>query len=87
MTATVVDRLKLQARALLADRLVRNVGWYGLAEFANRFTRLITTIILARWLIPHDFGIAAVAMTTFEIIRVLAQYGIGPETKVTDEQS
>lgn len=64
-------------RNLMADRLVRNIGWYGLAEFANRFTRLITTVVLARWLIPHDFGIAAIAITTFEIIRVLAQYGIG----------
>ena len=69
--------LPARVRALLADRLVRNVGWYGLAEFANRFTRLITTVVLARWLIPHDFGIAAIAITTFEIIRVLAQYGIG----------
>ena len=64
-------------KALLADRLMRNVGWYGLAEFANRLTRLVTTVILARWLIPHDFGIAAIAITTFEIIRVIAQYGIG----------
>jgi O-antigen/teichoic acid export membrane protein len=64
-------------RKVLADRLMRNIGWYGLAEFANRFTRLVTTVVLARWLIPHDFGIAAIAITTFEIIRVLAQYGIG----------
>ena len=67
----------MRVRALLADRLVRNVGWYGLAEFANRFTRLVTTVVLARWLIPHDFGIAAIAITTFEIIRVVAQNGIG----------
>jgi O-antigen/teichoic acid export membrane protein len=76
-TSGVIAALKQRVRAVLADRLVRNVGWYGLAEFANRFTRLITTIILARWLIPQDFGIAAVAITTFEIVRVLAQYGIG----------
>lgn len=69
--------LQSLVRTLLADRLVRNVGWYGLAEFANRFTRIITTVVLARWLIPHDFGIAATAITTFEIVRVLAQYGIG----------
>lgn len=61
---------------LLADRLVRNVGWYGLAEFANRLTRLITTVILARWLIPHDFGFAAIAMTTFEIVRVISHCGL-----------
>lgn len=73
LTAT----LQARVRALLADRLVRNVGWYGLAEFANRFTRLITTVVLARWLVPQDFGYAAIAITTFEVIRVLAQYGIG----------
>jgi len=73
----LLGALRTRVRKLLADRLVRNVGWYGLAEFANRFTRIITTIVLARWLIPHDFGIAATAITTFEIVRVLAQYGIG----------
>ena len=66
-----------RGRAMLADRLVRNVGWYGLAEFGNRFTRLATTMVLARWLMPEDFGIAAVAMTTFEIIRVISHTGIG----------
>ncbi|MEQ1696638.1 MAG: oligosaccharide flippase family protein [Hyphomicrobiaceae bacterium] len=73
----LVAYLHLRVRALLKDRLVRNVGWYGLAEFANRFTRLITTVVLARWLVPHDFGFAAIAITTFEVIRVLAQFGIG----------
>ncbi len=73
----LVATLHRHASALLKDRLVRNVGWYGLAEFANRFTRLVTTVVLARWLLPHDFGIAAIAITTFEIVRVLAQYGIG----------
>jgi O-antigen/teichoic acid export membrane protein len=70
-------RCKARIQTLFADRLVRNVGWYGLAEFANRFTRLVTTIVLARWLVPQDFGIAAIAITTFEIVRVIAQYGIG----------
>jgi O-antigen/teichoic acid export membrane protein len=70
-------RVRRAIGGLLADRLVRNVGWYGLAEFANRFTRIVTTIVLARWLLPADFGIAATAITTFEIVRVLAQYGIG----------
>ena len=77
LIANLIATLQRQIRAALEDRLVRNVGWYGLAEFANRFTRLVTTVVLARWLIPHDFGIAAIAITTFEIVRVLAQYGIG----------
>lgn len=72
-----MSTLQTRVRTLLADRLVRNIGWYGAAEFANRFTRLVTTIILARALMPADFGVAAIAITTFEIIRVFAQQGIG----------
>ena len=68
--------IKRHVAALLADRLVRNVGWYGLAEFANRLTRLITTVILARWLMPQDFGFAAIAMTTFEVVRVISHSGL-----------
>ena len=64
-------------RALLGDRLVRNAGWFGLAEFGNRLTRLVTTVVLARWLTAEDFGVAAIAITTFEILRIIAQTGVG----------
>lgn len=64
-------------RRLLADRLMRNVGWYSMAEAANRITRLVTAIILARALLPNEFGIAAVAITTYEIVSVLCMNGIG----------
>jgi O-antigen/teichoic acid export membrane protein len=73
----IFARLTQRVRAIFADRLTRNVGWYGLAELSNRVTRLVTTIILARWLIPNDFGIAAIAITTYEIMHVFAQNGIG----------
>ena len=66
-----------QARSLLADRLVRNMGWYGLAEFGTRLSRLVTTVVLARWLSAEDLGFAAIAMTTFEILRIIAQTGVG----------
>ncbi len=59
------------------DRLTRNIGWYGLAEAIVRVSRLVTTILLARLLLPADFGIAAIALTASELIRVLASNGIG----------
>jgi O-antigen/teichoic acid export membrane protein len=64
-------------RALASQRLVKNFGWYMVGEAAVRVSRLITTIILARILLPHDFGIAAIALTTYELVRVLANNGIG----------
>lgn len=73
----VVAALRGRMGRMLSDRLVRNVGWYGVAEVANRFTRLVTAIVLARALLPEDFGIAATAITTFEIVGVIAMHGIG----------
>jgi O-antigen/teichoic acid export membrane protein len=74
---TYIAALIAWLRARAGDRLVRNMGWYGLGELAVRVSRLITTIILARMLLPQDFGIAAIALTGFEMIRVLASNGVG----------
>jgi O-antigen/teichoic acid export membrane protein len=50
-------------------------------------TRLITTVILARWLVPNDYGIAAIALTAYEFAHVLAQNGIGQAVvRSNDEQ-
>lgn len=64
----------LRAR-VLGSRLAQNFGWYMAGELAVRLSRLFVTIILARWLVPADFGVAAIALTTFELIRVLANNG------------
>ncbi len=58
-------------------RLVRNLGWYGLAEIVVRLSRLVTTVLLARVLLPDQFGIAAIALTAYELIRVLTSTGVG----------
>lgn len=82
VSATTVETpqprgLAARLRAFASQRLIRNFGWYMAGEAAVRVSRLITTIILARVLLPHDFGIAAIALTTFELIRVLANNGVG----------
>ncbi len=64
-------------RARASDQVVRNLGWYSLAEVGVRISRLVATIVLARLLIPEDFGLIAIVLTTFELIRVLANNGVG----------
>lgn len=71
----ILPRSCLPARAEL--RLLRNVGWYGLAELAARVSRLGTTVVLARALSSTELGVAAAALTWFELLRVLANTGIG----------
>ncbi len=74
---TQIETIKAWLRARAGERLVRNLGWYGLSELVVRLSRLVTTVILARMLFPQDFGIAAVALTCFELVRVLASNGVG----------
>ncbi|PSB30598.1 lipopolysaccharide biosynthesis protein [Stenomitos frigidus] len=54
----------------LSSPFVQNVGWLGVGELANRIFRLGTTVILARLLSPHDYGLAAIVLTTKEFASV-----------------
>lgn len=62
---------------LASDRLLRGFGALGAGELCNRISRVVTTIVLARYLTAVEFGIAATAITCFELIRVLANNGLG----------
>lgn len=87
MVARVADRFGTGwFRKLTQDQLLRNFGWLGLGETFNRITRIVTTIILARYLGAIEFGIAATAITCFELIRVLANNGLSQRVvKASDE--
>jgi O-antigen/teichoic acid export membrane protein len=58
-------------------RLLGHLGWYGAAEIVGRVSRLGATVVLARQLDSLELGMAALALTLFELIRVLANNGIG----------
>ncbi len=70
----------------IQGRFIRNAGWIGSAEMFHRVSRLITTVILARYLTPVEFGVAAMALTANELIKVLAQNGIGARIIRATEQ-
>lgn len=77
MTLPLSKTLRAKAKAMLEHKLSRNVGWLTGAEFISRFGRIIAAIILARQLDAVAFGIAAIALTIFEITRVFTENGIG----------
>ncbi len=66
--------LKLKS---MNNPFARDMGWLGSAQIVNRFTRLAATVVLARYLSPHDYGLAAIIMTTNEFVRVFMRNGIG----------
>ena len=65
------------ANAVPQDRIWRYIAYYGMSEAAQRVTRLVTTVLLARLLTPVDLGVAAMAITCFELIRAGANASIG----------
>ncbi len=64
-------------RRMSAHKLTRNIGWLTGAELISRFGRIIAAVILARQLDAVAFGIAAIALTIFEVTRVFTENGIG----------
>lgn len=57
--------------------ILRGLMAYGAAEAASRFLRIFAIIIIARQVPPAQIGVAALALAIFEIVRVLANSGIG----------
>lgn len=73
----LVDHSLSRLRAALTGPLMRGFGAYGGAELANRVVRVVATVVIARQLAPAIVGEAALALTLFELIRVLSGIGIG----------
>lgn len=75
-------------RQTLSTKFIRNVGWLGGAELANRIFRLGTTFTLARMFSPYDYGLVAVILTTNEFANVVTlKSGISSKIIQADEQN
>ena len=60
-------------------QLVRGMGAYGTAELVARAVRLATTVVIARQLAPDIVGEAALALSVFELVRILERTGTGQQ--------
>lgn len=78
MFSSALTRLEARLGETFAQ-LVRGLGAYGSAEFASRLVRLLTTIVIARRLAPDIVGEAALALSVFELVRVLERTGTGQQ--------
>ena len=85
MINSTVTQAKSFGRMFTSQKLTRNIVWLTAAELVSRFGRIIAAIILARQLDAVAFGIAAIALTIFEITRVFTENGIGAAVVRSDE--
>jgi len=86
MIYSVFDKVASLGSRFTAQKLTRNIGWLTAAELVSRFGRIIAAIILARQLDAVAFGVAAIALTIFEVTRVFTENGIGAAVVRADEK-
>ncbi len=68
-----IDRIRYLASA---NSFAKNLSAMGLAQIAVRASRLITTILLSRWLAPEIFATAAIVLTVYEFVSLFTRNGI-----------
>lgn len=65
---------------------VRGVIWSSLAWGANRIVVFVLTLVLARLLVPEDFGVVTAGMTIITFLEVGLDLGVG-STVVQDQDA
>lgn len=60
-----------------AAKTVRNVAWLGGTQFVRQFVAIGTTVVLARFLSPTDYGIFAMTLFVNELAQLFIDFGIG----------
>ena len=74
----------------LGERVTKSVSWLAVAQIARRAVTLVTTAILARLLLPEDFGLVNMAMIAVGFLSVINDVGLTSaliqRLEVDDEQ-
>ena len=67
------------------EKAIRGVPWTLLGYVATRSITLLTTLALARLLVPADFGLVALATLTIESLRYFTGLGVAPALVVSPD--
>lgn len=60
----------------LAKRTLKGIGWYGSAHIINKGVDFLSTLILARLLMPADFGVVGIVVSISTIFQVITELGM-----------
>lgn len=61
----------------LGARVASGFWWFVAAQTVRRGSGLIIAAVLARLLVPNDFGIAAIATAVIALLTILSDFGLG----------
>jgi O-antigen/teichoic acid export membrane protein len=71
----------------VAGRVFRNMSWLGGAELVNRIFRLATSVTLARYFSPKEYGLMAVLYISLDFAFLFTQSGTVKKIIQADEDS
>ena len=61
--------------SLIGKQVATGAAWMVGLKFIERSIGIVSTVILARLLMPEDFGLVAMAMAVYALLEVLGQFG------------
>lgn len=61
----------------LRDDAVRNTMWASLSFFSAKAATFVSTLVLARLLVPEDFGAVAIVLLAIRYLEILNDFGMG----------
>jgi len=61
---------------LVGSQMATGAAWTVLFRFVDRSLSLVSTVVLARLLVPADFGLIALAMSMIAILDLLGAFGL-----------
>jgi O-antigen/teichoic acid export membrane protein len=56
---------------------VKSAAWYGATRVWGQLLSWGVTIVLARLLAPHDYGVFAIALSVLALLELLQEFGLG----------
>ncbi|CUQ67386.1 lipopolysaccharide biosynthesis protein [Candidatus Nitrospira inopinata] len=62
--------------AVESKKIVGGFGWITLVKYSNDILGFLTTLLLAKLLVPEDFGLVAVAGMVIEALRIFKDLGL-----------
>lgn len=64
-------------RSDLDRRLLGSVAWTAIARFGSQAITWVVTLIVARLLVPSDYGVVAAASAYLGLVRIVTEFGLG----------
>ncbi len=78
VSASTSESSSTTAAASSLDRvLVRGLAWTGAVKWLSQILSWLSTLVVARLLVPEDYGVVAMAAVVLGLITFLNEFGLG----------